>query len=151
MNIDITNDSGQPAWPGWQAELTSEFAEFLLRALNIPEGSELSIAFVDEPTMSELHVQWLDEPGPTDVLSFPMDEMRAGCAEAGSLGDVVICPSVAAAQAAAAGHPERAEVELLLTHGVLHLLGHDHAEPEEHQRMFSLQAELLDQWAGVAR
>jgi len=147
MNIDISNDSGQPAWPGWDADATREFAAFLLRGLDIPEGSDLSIVFVDESSMSDLHQQWLNEPGPTDVLSFPMDEMSPGCTEPGSLGDVVICPSVAAAQAASAGHSAQAEVELLLTHGVLHLLGHDHAEPEEHERMFTLQAQLLEQWA----
>lgn len=146
MNIEVLNESGADPYPGWQDEQTTGFAQFLLTKLHIPQGSELSIAFVDEVTMTDLHIQWMDEPGPTDVLSFPMDEMVAGAAEPGTLGDVVVCASVAAAQAEAAGHGVRNEIELLLTHGVLHLLGHDHAEPEEHARMFGLQAELLDAW-----
>ena len=80
------------------------------------------------------------------MMSFPMDELRAGDAQSGSLGDVAICGAVAAKQALEAGHPVRDEVELLLAHGVLHLLGHDHAEPEEHQLMFGLQTSLLQKW-----
>ena len=93
---------------------------------------------------------WRREPGPTDVLSFPMDDLRVPepgeVAEAGILGDVVICPQVAARQGEAAGHGRDAEMELLLTHGVLHLLGHDHAEPDEHVEMFGLQDDLLRSW-----
>jgi probable rRNA maturation factor len=109
-------------------------------------GSDISVAFVGEKEMERLHVQWLDEPGPTDVMSFPMDELVPGDERAGSLGDVVICGSVAARQAQAAGHSIRDEVELLFTHGVLHLLGHDHQEPAEHEVMFGLQADLLKSW-----
>jgi probable rRNA maturation factor len=94
----------------------------------------------------------MDEPGPTDVLSFPMDELVAGTPDKpvaeGILGDIVLCPTVAARQAAEAGHDTSTEMRLLLTHGMLHLLGHDHAEPEEHRVMFSLQTQLLAAWEG---
>jgi probable rRNA maturation factor len=102
--------------------------------------------------MATLHEKFMDEPGPTDVLSFPMDELRAGTpdrvSEEGVLGDVVLCPAVAARQGEQAGHSMEVELRLLLTHGILHLLGHDHAEPEEHKVMFGLQAQLLAQWEG---
>ncbi len=92
----------------------------------------------------------MDKEGPTDVLAFPMDELRPGLVdeepEEGVLGDLVLCPSVAERQGEEAGHRREAEIELLTVHGILHLLGYDHAEPEEHAEMFGLQAELLDQW-----
>jgi probable rRNA maturation factor len=96
--------------------------------------------------MSQLHEDYMGEPGPTDVLSFAMDELEEGSPEEGILGDIVICPSFAKEQADKAGHDLAAELRLLLTHGVLHLLGHDHAEPEEHAVMFGLQATLLAEW-----
>ena len=111
--------------------------------------------------MSDLHERWMGEPGPTDVLAFPMDELRppppgsargdqgAGGEPAplpGLLGDVVLCPEVAADQASQAHHPLRDELELLCTHGILHLLGYDHAEADERTAMFGLQDELLATW-----
>ena len=97
--------------------------------------------------METLHVQWMDLPGPTDVMSFPMDELRPGRAGSepaeGVLGDVVLCPSVAAKQAREAGHATEEELLLLTTHGILHLLGYDHATPEEEKEMFELQRQLL--------
>ena len=97
--------------------------------------------------MEQLHVQWMDEPGPTDVLSFPMDELRPGTEDsitpAGLLGDIVVCPQVAIAQAEAAGHSALEEILLLTTHGMLHLLGFDHAEPEEEREMFGVQRDIL--------
>jgi probable rRNA maturation factor len=92
----------------------------------------------------------MDEPGPTDVLSFPMDELRptpdGGEPVPGLLGDVVLCPEVAAQQAKAAGHSTEAELHLLTTHGILHLLGYDHAEPDEEKEMFGLQKKILAEW-----
>ena len=97
--------------------------------------------------LAELHARWLDLPGPTDVMSFPMDELRPGTAEnetpAGTLGDIVLCPQVAAKQAIEAGHSAVEEMLLLATHGILHLLGYDHAEPQEKKEMFDLQRTLL--------
>lgn len=125
----------------------AELAAFVLDKMHVAEGAELAILFVDEPTMEQLHIQWMDEPGPTDVLSFPMDELRPGTANdptpAGLLGDIVVCPSVAARQATAAGHTAEEEMLLLTTHGILHLLGYDHVEPEEEKEMFALQRQLL--------
>ncbi|HEY8591135.1 MAG TPA: rRNA maturation RNase YbeY, partial [Naasia sp.] len=106
---------------------------------------------VDEAAMEQLHVQWMDEPGPTDVLSFPMDELRPGTEEhetpAGLLGDIVVCPQVAQAQAEQAGHSLLDEVHLLTAHGLLHLLGFDHAEPDEEREMFGLQRDILTGFA----
>lgn len=130
-------------------------AEFVLGHLGLHERTELAISLVDPEEIAELHERWLDLPGPTDVMSFPMDELTVPASgEApveGVLGDVVICPQVAAEQARTAGHELTAELELLLTHGILHLLGHDHAEPEEHALMFGLQDQLLAAWRGRDR
>jgi probable rRNA maturation factor len=105
------------------------------------------MVLVDSATMADLHMRWMDLPGPTDVMSFPMDEVRPGTegedSPPGLLGDVVICPAVAEVQARAAGHSAEEEMLLLATHGILHLLGYDHAEPAEEQEMFELQRTLL--------
>jgi probable rRNA maturation factor len=115
--------------------------------MKIDPAAELAIIFVDEPAMEQLHLQWMDEPGPTDVLSFPMDELRPGTESeptpAGLLGDIVICPTVAQKQAVTAGHETINEILLLTTHGVLHLLGFDHTEPEEELEMFGIQKSIL--------
>jgi probable rRNA maturation factor len=117
--------------------------------------AELSILLMDVPAMTELHVKWMDEPGPTDVMSFPMDELDTARKpdESGPgpalLGDVVLCPAVAADQAAGAGHSLDDELHLLTVHGILHLLGYDHAEPADEREMFRLQNELLDGWRDV--
>jgi probable rRNA maturation factor len=97
--------------------------------------------------MEQLHVQWMDEPGPTDVLSFPMDELRPGTEDEetppGLLGDIVLCPQVAQGQAETAGHSTLEELLLLTTHGLLHLLGFDHAEAAEEKEMFGIQRDIL--------
>lgn len=124
-----------------------QLATFSLDYLRIHPGAELAIIFVDEVAMEQLHLQWMDEPGPTDVLSFPMDELRPGTESeptpAGLLGDIVICPKVAAKQAEVAGHETVNEILMLTVHGILHLLGFDHVEPEEEKEMFGLQASIL--------
>lgn len=144
MSIEINNES---------TELVDEvrvlaLATFALDFMHLHPDTELAIVFVDEPAMEVLHIQWMDEPGPTDVLSFPMDELRPGSegliTPAGLLGDIVVCPQVAATQAETAGHETINEILLLTTHGVLHLLGFDHAEPEEEKEMFGLQREILE-------
>ncbi len=124
-----------------------DLARFVFEAMHLNPATELSILFVDEQTMTDLHVQWMDLPGPTDVLSFPMDELRPGTEDApapeGLLGDVVVCPTVAARQAAESGHSAVEEMLLLTVHSILHLLGYDHAEEEEKKVMFDLQRKLL--------
>ena len=118
--------------------------------------AELCIKLVDEATIAELNEQWMDKEGPTDVLAFPMDELRPGLVneepEEGVLGDLVLCPAVAERQAERrpATRTED-EVDLLTVHGILHLLGYDHAEPEEHREMFGLQAQLLAEWRAPRR
>ena len=148
MTIEIANPTDRPV----DVAALQRLAEHLLAALRVHPESELSVVFVGPDEMAALHEQWMDEPGPTDVMSFPMDELTPTPEgvepEPGVLGDIVICWEVAEQQAATAGHPPSAEVELLLTHGLLHLLGYDHAEPEEERAMFALQSELLASWRG---
>ena len=149
MTIEITNESEL------EVDLTrvQSLAEHVREALRLHPLVDVGVIFVDEAPMTDLHVRWMDEPGPTDVLSFPMDELRPGSEEMlsaeGVLGDVVICPQVARRQAEAAGHEEINEILMLLTHGILHLVGFDHAEPEEEKEMFALQRELLDSFYEV--
>lgn len=144
MTIEINNESDQKV----DEARVLALASFALDQLRIHPDAELAIQFVNEDAMTTLHVQWMDEPGPTDVLSFPMDELRPGndaeISGPGLLGDIVVCPQVAAAQAVAAGHEPINEILLLTTHGILHLLGFDHAEPDEEKEMFGLQREILE-------
>lgn len=146
MTIEVNNEVGAQV----DEKALSDLARFVLGQLNIHPLAELAILLVDTDTMEQLHLQWMDEPGPTDVLSFPMDELRptkdGADPEPGLLGDVVLCPEVAAAQAKTAGHSTEDELHLLTTHGILHLLGYDHAEPEEEKEMFGLQKRLLGDW-----
>jgi probable rRNA maturation factor len=109
---------------------------------------EISLTFVDEQEMEELHIKWMDEPGPTDVLSFPMD-MPEKKDDVVTLGDIVIAPTVAARQAAAAGHSDRHEIFILATHGLLHILGYDHADPDEEKVMFALQEKIVKEWGST--
>ena len=146
MTVEVVNESDVDV----DVDSLAVQARFVLDRLRIHPQAELSVVLVDEAAMTDLHVRWMDEPGPTDVLSFPMDELRQPQddeePEPGMLGDVVLCPQVAARQAVTAGHGTADELALLLTHGILHLLGYDHAEPEEHAEMFGLQARLLAEW-----
>lgn len=143
MTIEITNESGVDIDETVLLRLT----EHNLTELHVSPDADVALLLVDEGAMEALHVQWMDEPGPTDVLSFPMDELRPGTEEqpapAGLLGDIVLCPQVAETQAQAAGHSTLDELILLTTHGLLHLLGFDHAEPAEEREMFGLQRDLI--------
>ncbi|MEY4424261.1 MAG: hypothetical protein RLZZ258_1364 [Actinomycetota bacterium] len=144
MSIEINNETEISV----DEARVLRLANFALNELHIHPQADLAIVFVDEPAMEVLHIEWMDEPGPTDVLSFPMDELRPGTegelTPAGLLGDIVVCPQVAAKQAEAAGHETINEILLLTTHGILHLLGFDHAEPEEEKEMFGLQKAILE-------
>ncbi len=156
MSVEINNESGMAA----DEDALRELAQYVIGQLETHPLADLSMLLVDEAHMTNLHEKWMDEPGPTDVLSFPMDELRphsmAGPnrsrgrdgdeAEPVLLGDVVLCPQVAAVQARQHGQSTQAELELLTVHGVLHLLGYDHADPEEEAEMFGLQNELLRDW-----
>lgn len=156
MSVDINNESGVVVG----TDALRELAQYVIGQMEVHPLADLSVLLVDEAHMTNLHEKWMDEPGPTDVLSFPMDELRphsiAGPnrsrgqeedeTEPVLLGDVVLCPQVATAQAKQHGHSTQAELELLTVHGVLHLLGYDHADPEEEAEMFGLQNELLRDW-----
>jgi probable rRNA maturation factor len=152
MSIDIANETDYGTEQGVDAEELVGVARYVLGEMGIHPMAELSILLVDTAAMEQLHIQWMDEPGPTDVLSFPMDELRPARAEddnepvPGLLGDVVLCPEVAERQGKEAGHSTAEELRLLTTHGILHLLGYDHAEPEEEAEMFGLQKQLLRGW-----
>lgn len=151
MTIEITNESGIDVDETVLLRLT----ENNLAELFVSPDADLAILLVDEGAMESLHVQWMDEPGPTDVLSFPMDELRPGTEDAptpeGLLGDIVLCPQVAESQAQAAGHSTMDELILLTTHGLLHLLGFDHAEPAEEREMFALQRDLITRFHAAER
>jgi probable rRNA maturation factor len=157
MSIEINNESGAEVDEVRLAEL----ARFVLDALGVNPLAELSVVLLDAEAMATLHQQWMDLPGPTDVMAFPMDGAQTlgerwdpsdprppdDTLTEAMLGDVVLCPSVAADQAASAGHSVEAELHLLCTHGILHLLGYDHGEPEEEREMFRLQSGLLRDWS----
>lgn len=164
MSIEVNNESGAEV----DERTLADLGRFVLDALRIDPLADLSVLLVDTGTMAALHQQWMDLPGPTDVMAFPMDGADGAggrseridpsappgteddAAEA-MLGDVVLCPAVAADQAASAGHTTEAELHLLCTHGILHLLGYDHGEPDEEREMFDLQARLTREWSAVSK
>ncbi|GHJ37683.1 rRNA maturation RNase YbeY [Streptomyces sp. TS71-3] len=149
MSIDVNNESGSEV----DERAILDIARYTLTRMRIHPLSELSVIVVDEGAMEQLHMQWMDLPGPTDVMSFPMDELRPPSKDddeppQGLLGDVVLCPEVAARQAeeAPTRHSMDEELQLLTVHGVLHLLGYDHEEPDEKAEMFRLQSAIVDGW-----
>ncbi|WP_020522265.1 rRNA maturation RNase YbeY [Catelliglobosispora koreensis] len=168
MSIEIANESGADV----DADAIVAVARHTLAQMGVNPLVELSVLLVDSAYMAELNHLWMGKDGPTDVLAFPMDESSIdhGPAEPAAaptlLGDIVLCPEVAEAQAAKYGSPDPRmrldgaeiikpvdsnynaadEMTMLTIHGVLHLLGYDHAEPEEEREMFSLQGKLLESW-----
>ena len=141
MTIEVTNTSGQLV-------PTTEMVSLMTHAMNAlqlnPE-CELNISFVEDEYMTELHIKWMDEPGTTDVLSFPMD-MPEQPGEVVTLGDIVISPVVAAAQALNQGHSTEHEIYILATHGLLHIIGYDHADKADEKIMFELQEKIVSDW-----
>lgn len=155
MSVEIANESGTEVDEAGLAAL----ARHVLDSMRVHPLAELSVLLVDVPAMADLHQRWLGEEGPTDVLAFPMDELRRpshgsaqpehgpdDTAAQALLGDVVLCPQVAQEQARQAEHGIQDELDVLCTHGILHLLGYDHAEPQEQAAMFGLQDRLLAGW-----
>lgn len=147
MTIDITNESGlEVDSPG-----LVRLAAYALAELRIHPQAELSILLVDEAAMSAYHEKYMGESGPTDVLSFPMDELRPPTDDEeppeGLLGDVVLCPQVTTRQAREHGRTPQAEAEYLMVHGLLHLLGYDHGNPDEQAEMFAVKDQILASWA----
>jgi probable rRNA maturation factor len=149
MSIEIANESGADV----DVHGVERIARFVLGEMRVNPLVELSIRLVDVEAMTALHVHFMKEPGPTDVLAFPMDELNdqrddlEGDLPPTLLGDVVLCPAVAGAQAKQAGHSIDAELEMLCTHGILHLLGYDHGDAAEEREMFGLQTQLLETWS----
>ena len=145
--IDLNNESGMEA----DEQGLVRLARFALDRLRIHPQADLSILLVDEQTMADYHERFMDLPGPTDVMSFPMDELREPSDDEdpplGMLGDIVLCPAVTERQAAENGRQPDEEAEYLLIHGLLHLLGHDHAEPEEKAVMFGLNDKIIQAWS----
>ena len=150
MSIEVINESGQEL----DVRGLSRLARFVMDRMRVHPQAELCIKAVDEDTIAELNGRWMDADGPTDVLAFPMDEIRPGLVgdepEEGVRGYLVLAPSIARRQGEEAGHGADAEIELLTVHGILHLLGYDHAAPDEHAEMFGLQGRLLEQWRTAA-
>ena len=149
MTVEVLNESGVQVDV---ADLT-RLSRFVMERMRLHPGTEMTLRLVDEGTIEALNGQWMDKSEPTDVLAFPMDELEPGRdgqePPEGYLGDIALCPQVAARQATDAGHSDLHEMRLLTTHGILHLLGYDHAEAAERQAMFALQARLLAEWTGV--
>ncbi len=155
MSIEVLEESQSEVDPRRLVRLS----RFVLDRLRVHPQAELCIMLVDEETIAELNEKWMGSSGVTDVLAWPMDELRPGHVNdepvEGVLGDLALCAPVARRQADEArekgqtGYSLTDEVDLLTVHGILHLLGYDHAEPDEHAEMFGLQARLLAEWQGV--
>jgi probable rRNA maturation factor len=154
VSIEVANESGVDI----NVFALEQLARHVLNEMGVHPLVELSIRLVDVDAMTALHEHFMNEPGPTDVLAFPMDELHDQRDDGDDtdapptlLGDVVLCPTVAEAQGRQAGHSTEEELHLLCTHGVLHLLGYDHGEPQEEREMFGLQTQLLQSWAAARR
>jgi probable rRNA maturation factor len=142
MAIDIQNRSGVD----FPEEGLISLLAFGISELNLDPACDLNVLLVDEAEMTQLHIKWMGEPGPTDVLSFPMDEIEPGSREVGILGDIVLCPTIAQTQAKDAGHDFIREMSILSVHGLLHIVGYDHATTEDEKEMFALQESIVDRW-----
>ena len=145
MTIEITNKSGELV----PTEAVRTLLQNSLTELKLNPECEVNLVFVDIAEMTELHIKWMDEGGPTDVLSFPMD-IPADESEAVTLGDIVISPVVAARQAGTAGHSTDHEIFILAAHGLLHILGYDHADTDDEKIMFALQEDLVKKYEAIA-
>jgi probable rRNA maturation factor len=149
MSVEVLNESGVEV----DVEQFARLARFTMGRMRVHPEAELCLKLVDEATISEFNRHYMGKEGPTDVLSFPMDELRPAREgepeEEGILGDMLLCPQYATAQAPSFSRSPEDEMHLLTIHGILHLLGYDHAEPDDEREMFTLQARLLAEWQGV--
>jgi len=142
MTVELVNRSGALV----PEEQMHTLIDFGIEYMELNPECEISLTFVDVQEMEELHIKWMQEGGPTDVLSFPMD-MPEKIGDAVTLGDIVISPAVAAKQALEAGHSTEDEIYILAIRGLLHIIGYDHADPDEEKVMFSLQAKIVKEWS----
>src|SRR5680860_1304730 len=142
MSVEVLNESGVELDP----VVFLQLARFTMARMRVHPEAELCLRLVDEATMTQYNGKWMGKDGPTDVLSFPMDQLRPPRDEEpepeGILGDMLLCPQYAASQAPTFNRSVDEELALLTIHGILHLLGYDHAEPEDEREMFALQARL---------
>jgi len=149
MSVEVLEESGAEV----DARRIAKLSRFVLERLRVHPQAELCIKLTDEAGIAQYNEKWMGHEGPTDVLSFPMDELRPArdgeVEQEGILGDMLLCPQYATAQAPSFNRSPEDEMRLLTIHGILHLLGYDHAEPEEEREMFALQARLLAEWHGV--
>ena len=149
MSVEVLEESGAQV----DARRIATLSRFVLERLRVHPQAELCIKLTDEAGIAEYNEKWMGQEGPTDVLSFPMDELRPArdgeVEQEGILGDMLLCPQYAIAQAPSFNRSPEDEMRLLTIHGILHLLGYDHAEPDEHREMFGLQARLLAEWQAV--
>ena len=153
MNVFLADEQDDPLAGGALLEL----AETVLRAEGVPEESEVAIVFIDDEQMAEMNERHLGRSGPTDVLSFPIEDSQPGkplgVDPAGpplSLGDVFIAPAVVRRNAVERGVDPEDEMGLMVVHGLLHLLGWDHEEDDEAERMEARERKLLAM-AGMVR
>ena len=144
MNIELSNLTDSKC----DLERLKSIAQFTILAQGVHPDSELNISLLDEDEMSALHLRWMQEDGPTDVLAFPMDEVKPNSATLGPamLGDIALCPIYANQNALKVNSSLQNELELLTVHGVLHLLGYDHMKADEKEVMFALQDKCLTEW-----
>ncbi len=149
MSVEVLDESGGDL----DIASLTQLSRFVLDRMRLHPATEMCLRLVDEPTIETLNRRWMNGDGPTDVLAFPIDELVPGRAGEeppdGYLGDLALCPQVAARQALEHRHEVGDEVDQLCVHGILHLLGFDHAEPDQHREMFALQTWLLAEWRGV--
>ena len=146
MSVEVTNETV------WQIDgkVFSDLGIWVMDQMRVSTQSDLTIMFVDPDPIAQLHMRWMNLEGPTDVMSFPMDELRAPelgqSPPRGTLGDIVICPQFTSAQAPENGREPAEEIQYLLIHGLLHLLGHDHADAGERAVMFGLNDRIIADW-----
>lgn len=152
MSVEVVTETDQDL-SNLNLQRLTELAAFVLERQYVHPDTEGAISFVSEAEMERLHMEWMQLPGATDVMSFPMDLLTPGTPDnlqsPGMLGDVVVCLPVAATQAQAADHSLQTEVELLITHSLLHLLGFDHDTPTAEAEMFALQRLLLTEFTAA--
>lgn len=140
MTVTVTNRSGKRA----PIKKVQSLLEYCFPEFELNPQCELVVTFIDDSEMEKLHIEWMNEPGSTDVMSFPMDVPQGD--EATLLGDIVISPAFAAKQAKQQGHSMEHEIYILAVHGLLHILGYDHATKKDEKEMFTLQEELVAEW-----
>lgn len=145
MPIEISNESDTRCD---EAALVS-LARYAISKMRLHSESDLGIRLVTATEMTSLNKEWMGEDGATDVLSFPIDEMRPGQSDPGVVGDIVLCPSYAMGNAVKNGKNLDEELQLLTAHGILHLLGYDHRNTPDEKAMFALQEEILREWRSL--